>query len=296
MPAPPWPLIEIAIEPKSIADQETLGRAFQKLAIDDPTVCISIDLESGQIVLGGSSEAQVDRAVAMLVAEQLILAIGPAQVAYRETLGHRAEIDCTHKKHLGPMSQFARVKIEFEPTEPGAGYAFASKVVAGSVPEEFIPGVEKGLLSAKDRGLFAGFPVIDFEATLVDGAYHEVDSSVRAFEIAAQAAFRELRDKASPRLLEPIMKVEVTTPDDYIGNVIGDLSSRRGHIHSVDQRGDAPSIIATVPLANMFGYANTLRGMTKDRAAFHMDYDRYEALPPPDPPDDRFPSAAAMRA
>ena len=205
--------------------------------------------------------------------------IGAPQVAYRETLGRRVEIDYTHKKQTGGSGQFARIKVVFEPGEPGSGYQFESKVVGGTVPKEFIPGVEKGLLSAKESGLLAGFPVIDFKATLVDGAYHDVDSSVLAFEIAARAAFRELRERGHPKLLEPIMKVEVTTPEEFVGDVIGDLNSRRGHIQGSDQRGNAQVVIAMVPLANMFGYVNTLRSMTQGRAAFHMEYDHYEAVP-----------------
>jgi elongation factor G len=205
--------------------------------------------------------------------------IGAPQVAYRETLGRRTEIDYTHKKQTGGSGQFARVKIVFEPNEPGGGYAFESKVVGGSVPKEFVPGVEKGLASAKDNGLLAGFPVIDFKATLVDGAYHDVDSSVLAFEIAARAAFRELREKAAPKLLEPIMKVEVVTPEDYVGDVIGDLNSRRGMIQGTDQRGNAQVINAMVPLANMFGYVSQLRSFSQGRAQFTMQYDHYEAVP-----------------
>ena len=205
--------------------------------------------------------------------------IGAPQVAYRETLGRKVDIDYTHKKQTGGSGQFARVKITFEPVEPGVGYSFESKIVGGNVPKEFIPGVEKGLASVKENGLLAGFPVIDFKATLTDGAYHDVDSSVLAFEIAARAAFRELRDKGSIKLLEPIMKVEVTTPEDWVGDVIGDLNSRRGQIQGQDQRGNAQVVIAMVPLANMFGYVNTLRSMTQGRAACHMEYDHYEAAP-----------------
>jgi elongation factor G len=254
--------------------------ALQKLAAEDPTFRVSTDQESGQTILRGMGELHLDIKVDILKRTYKVEAnIGAPQVAYRETLGRRAEIDYTHKKQTGGSGQFARVKIIFEPTEAGGGYEFDSKVVGGSVPKEFVPGVEKGLASAKDNGLLAGFPVIDFKATLVDGAYHDVDSSVLAFEIAARAAFRELREKASPKLLEPIMKVEVTTPEDYVGDVIGDLNSRRGHIQGSDQRGNAQVVIAMVPLANMFGYVNTLRSMSQGRAAFHMEYDHYEAVP-----------------
>jgi len=276
----PDPVIEIAIEPKSKADQEKLGVALQKLAAEDPTFRVSTDQESGQTILRGMGELHLDIKVDILKRTYKVEAnIGAPQVAYRETLGRRTEIDYVHKKQTGGSGQFARVKIIFEPNEPGGGYAFESKVVGGSVPKEYVPGVEKGLLSAKENGLLAGFPVIDFKATLVDGDYHDVDSSVLAFEIAARAAFRELRDRGAPKLLEPIMKVEVTTPEDYVGDVIGDLNSRRGHIQGSDQRGNAQVVIAMVPLANMFGYVNTLRSMTQGRANFHMEYDHYEAVP-----------------
>jgi elongation factor G len=276
----PDPVIEIAIEPKSKADQEKLGVALQKLAAEDPTFRVSTDQESGQTILRGMGELHLDIKVDILKRTYKVEAnIGAPQVAYRETLGRRTEIDYTHKKQTGGSGQFARVKIVFEPNEPGAGYAFESKIVGGSIPKEYIPGVEKGLESAKENGLLAGFPVIDFKATLVDGAYHDVDSSVLAFEIAARAAFRELRERGGPKLLEPIMKVEVTTPEDYVGDVIGDLNSRRGQIQGQDQRGNAAVVIAMVPLANMFGYVNTLRSMTQGRAQFHMDYDHYEAVP-----------------
>jgi elongation factor G len=276
----PEPVIEIAIEPKSKADQEKLGVALQKLASEDPTFRVSTDQESGQTILKGMGELHLDIKVDILRRTYKVDAnIGAPQVAYRETLGRKTEITYTHKKQTGGSGQFAEVKIIFEPVEPGVGYSFESKIVGGSVPREFVPGVEKGLLSAKDNGLLAGFPVIDFKATLVDGKYHDVDSSVLAFEIAARAAFRELRDKAQPKLLEPIMKVEVTTPEDYVGDVIGDLNSRRGMIQGTDQRGNAQVIIAHVPLANMFGYVNTLRSMSQGRANFHMGYDHYEAVP-----------------
>ncbi|HEX4740785.1 MAG TPA: elongation factor G [Caulobacteraceae bacterium] len=276
----PEPVIEIAIEPKSKADQEKLGVALQKLAAEDPTFRVNTDQESGQTILRGMGELHLDIKVDILRRTYKVDAnIGQPQVAYRETLGRKTEINYTHKKQTGGSGQFAEVKIIFEPGEPGSGYSFESKIVGGTVPKEYIPGVEKGLLNAKDNGLLAGFPVIDFKATLVDGKYHDVDSSVLAFEIAGRAAFRELRDKAHPKLLEPIMKVEVTTPEDYVGDVIGDLNSRRGMIQGTDQRGNAQVILAHVPLANMFGYVNTLRSMSQGRAAFHMEYDHYEAVP-----------------
>ena len=276
----PDPVIEIAIEPKSKADQEKLGVALQKLAAEDPSFRVSTDQESGQTILKGMGELHLDIKVDILKRTYKVEAnIGAPQVAYRETLGRKVEIDYTHKKQTGGSGQFARIKVLFEPGEPGSGYTFDSKVVGGNVPKEFVPGVEKGLASAKENGLLAGFPVIDFKASLVDGAYHDVDSSVLAFEIAARAAFRELRERGSPRLLEPIMKVEVVTPEDYTGSVIGDLNARRGQIQSQDTRGNANVITAMVPLANMFGYVNNLRGMSQGRAQFTMQYDHYEPVP-----------------
>ena len=276
----PDPVIEIAVEPKTKADQEKLGVALQKLAAEDPSFRVSTDQESGQTILKGMGELHLDIKIDILKRTYKVEAtIGAPQVAYRETLGRKTEIDYTHKKQTGGSGQFARIKLLFEPGEPGSGYVFDSKVVGGNVPKEFIPGVEKGLLSAKENGLMAGFPVIDFKASLIDGAYHDVDSSVLAFEIAARAAFRELRERGHPKLLEPIMKVEVVTPEDYTGSVIGDLNARRGQIQSQDTRGNANVITAMVPLANMFGYVNNLRGMSQGRAQFTMQYDHYEPVP-----------------
>ena len=276
----PEPVIEVAIEPKSKADQEKLGVALQKLAQEDPSFRVSTDQESGQTILKGMGELHLDIKVDILRRTYKVDAnVGAPQVAYRESLGRKTEIDYTHKKQTGGSGQFARIKIVFEPGEPGSGFVFDSKVVGGSVPKEFIPGVEKGLESAKENGLLAGFPVIDVKATLIDGAYHDVDSSVMAFEIAARAAFRELREKGAPKLLEPIMKVEVLTPDEYMGDVIGDLNSRRGQIQGTETRGNAQVVTAFVPLANMFGYVNTLRGMSQGRAQFTMQYDHYEPVP-----------------
>ena len=276
----PEPVIELSIEPKTKADQEKLGVALQKLAQEDPSFRVSTDHESGQTILRGMGELHLDIKVDILRRTYKVDAnVGAPQVAYRESLGRKCEIDYTHKKQTGGSGQFARIKIVFEPGEPGSGFQFESKVVGGSVPKEFIPGVEKGLEQAKENGLLAGFPVIDVKATLIDGAYHDVDSSVMAFEIAARAAFRELREKGAPKLLEPIMKVEVLTPDEYMGDVIGDLNSRRGQIQGTETRGNAQVVTAYVPLANMFGYVNTLRGMSQGRAQFTMQYDHYEPVP-----------------
>ena len=276
----PDPVIEIAIEPKSKADQEKLGVALQKLAAEDPSFRVSTDHESGQTILKGMGELHLDIKVDILRRTYKVDAnIGAPQVAYRESISRKAEIDYTHKKQTGGTGQFARVKIVFEPGEPGSGFVFDSKVVGGSVPKEYVPGVQKGLESVMDNGLLAGFPLIDFKATLIDGAYHDVDSSVLAFEIAARAAFKELRERGSPKLLEPIMKVEVLTPDEYMGDVIGDLNSRRGQIAGTETRGNAQVVTAMVPLANMFGYVNNLRGMSQGRAQFSMVYDHYETVP-----------------
>ena len=276
----PEPVIEQAIEPKSKADQEKLGVALAKMVAEDPSFTVYTDQESGQTIMRGMGELHLDIKVDILRRTYKVDAnIGAPQVAYRETIGRRAEIDYTHKKQTGGTGQFARVKLVFEPNEPGAGFQFESTIVGGAVPKEYVPGVQKGLESAKENGLLAGFPVIDFKATLVDGAFHDVDSSVLAFEIASRAAFKELREKGGPKLLEPIMKVEVLTPDEYLGDVIGDLNSRRGQIQGTDQRGNAQVITAFVPLANMFGYVSTLRGMSQGRAQFTMQYDHYEAVP-----------------
>ena len=276
----PDPVIEVSVEPKTKADQEKLGVALAKLQAEDPSFRVSTDQESGQTIMRGMGELHLDIKVDILRRTYKVDAnIGAPQVAYRETLGRAAEIDYTHKKQTGGSGQFARVKILFEPVPSGEGFSFDSKVIGGNVPKEYVPGVEKGIEQAKENGLLAGFPVIDFKATLIDGASHDVDSSVLAFEIAARSAFRELRDRAHPKLLEPIMKVEVVTPEDYVGDVIGDLNARRGQIQGTDQRGNAQVINAFVPLANMFGYVSTLRGMSQGRAQFHMEYDHYEAVP-----------------
>ncbi|HEV7354338.1 MAG TPA: elongation factor G [Brevundimonas sp.] len=276
----PAPVIEIAVEPKSKADQEKLGVALAKLASEDPSFTVSTDHESGQTILKGMGELHLDIKIDILKRTYKVEAnIGAPQVAYRESLSRKTEIDYTHKKQTGGTGQFARVKLVFEPGEPGSGFVFESAIVGGAVPKEYIPGVEKGLTSAKENGLLAGFPLIDFKATLIDGAFHDVDSSVLAFEIASRAAFKELREKGGPKLLEPIMAVEVVTPEEYLGSVIGDLNGRRGMIQGQDMRGNATVVNAFVPLANMFGYVNTLRGMSQGRAQFTMQYDHYDPVP-----------------
>jgi elongation factor G len=273
-------LIELAVEPRSRLDAERLDDVLRRLAAEDDGFGVSIDRETGQTVIKGQSEQHLEGVWDRITIEfGIAVNVGAPQVAYRETLGRRSEIDYTHKKQTGGSGQFARIKLVFEPGAPGSGYSFDSKVVGGSVPKEFIPGVEKGLAASRETGVLAGFPVIDYKANLVDGNYHDVDSSVLAFEIAARAAFKEGLAKAQCKLLEPIMKVEVVTPDDYMGDCIGDLNSRRGQILGMDARGNAQVIDAMVPLANMFGYVNTLRSMTQGRAAYTMTFDHYAPVP-----------------
>jgi elongation factor G len=277
----PDPVIEVALEPKSKADQEKMGVALQRLAQEDPSFRVSTDPESGQTILKGMGELHLDIKVDILKRTYKVEAnVGAPQVAYRETITRKVEHDYTHKKQTGGSGQFARVKIRFEPGTPGSGFEFENEVIGGAVPKEYVPGVEKGLKAAKETGIIAGFPVIDFKASLIDGAYHDVDSNVLTFEIAAKACFREGIAKAGPRLLEPIMRVEVVTPEEYMGDVIGDLNSRRGQINGMDQRGNARVINGMVPLANMFGYVNTLRSMTQGRAQYTMHFDHYEQVPP----------------
>ena len=276
----PDPVIEIAIEPKSKADQEKLGIALAKLAAEDPSFRVSTDHESGQTILKGMGELHLDIKVDILKRTYKVDAnIGAPQVAFREKITKPAEVDYTHKKQTGGTGQFARVKFVVEPNEPGAGFQFESKIVGGAVPKEYIPGVEKGLQSVMTSGVVAGFPVVDVKVTLVDGAYHDVDSSALAFEIASRAAFRDALQKGKSVLLEPIMKVEVVTPEDYTGSVIGDLNSRRGQIQGQDMRGNANVINAMVPLMNMFGYVNNLRSMSQGRATFTMQFDHYAEAP-----------------
>jgi elongation factor G len=276
----PDPVIEIAIEPKSKADQEKLGVALAKLVAEDPSFRVTTDQESGQTILKGMGELHLDIKVDILKRTYKVDAnIGAPQVAYREKITKRVTLDYTHKKQTGGAGQFARVKIVAEPLPPAGGFVFENQVVGGTVPKEYIPGVEKGLESVLGSGVLAGFPVVDLKVALVDGAYHDVDSSALAFEICARAALREALQKGSPVLLEPIMKVEVVTPEDYTGSVIGDLNSRRGQIQGQDMRGNANVINAMVPLANMFGYVSNLRSMSQGRATFTMQFDHYEQVP-----------------
>jgi elongation factor G len=276
----PDPVIEIAVEPKSKADQEKLGIALMKLVAEDPSFRVSTDPESGQTILKGMGELHLDIKIDILKRTYKVEAnVGAPQVAYRETITRHTEVDYTHKKQTGGSGQFARVKLEVAPNPPATGNTFENEVVGGSVPKEYVPGVEKGVESTLTTGILAGFPVVDVKVELIDGAYHEVDSSALAFEIAARAAMREALQKAGSVLLEPIMKVEVVTPENFMGDVIGDLNSRRGQIIGTDTRGNAAVVNSMVPLANMFSYVNNLRSMSQGRATFTMQFDHYERVP-----------------
>jgi elongation factor G len=276
----PDPVIEVAVEPKTKADQEKMGVALARLASEDPSFRVSVDQESGQTIIRGMGELHLEIIVDRMKREFGVGAnVGAPQVAYRESISRAAYVDYTHKKQTGGSGQYARVKFEIEPLEVGAGVQFESKVVGGNVPKEFIPAVKKGVLSAAMTGVIAGFPIIDFKVTLVDGAYHDVDSSAVAFEIASRSALREAVKSAAPKLLEPMMWVEVVTADEYMGDVIGDLNSRRGSISGMEQRGNAQVINAMVPLATMFGYVNNLRSMSQGRATYTMHFDHYEPVP-----------------
>ncbi|MBT5827581.1 MAG: elongation factor G [Alphaproteobacteria bacterium] len=276
----PEPVIEVAVEPKSTADQEKMGLALGRLASEDPSLRISSDEESGQTILKGMGELHLEIIVDRLKREFKVEAnIGAPQVAYREAITKSFEVDYTHKKQSGGAGQFARIKLLLEPNEKGEGFSFVSKIVGGNVPKEYIPGVQKGLEQSCNAGVLAGYPVVDFKATLLDGAYHDVDSSVLAFEIASKAAFREAVPKSGPVILEPVMKVEVITPEEYMGDIIGDLNSRRGQISGMEPRGNAQVISSHVPLASMFGYVNELRSMSQGRAQFTMQFAHYEQVP-----------------
>ena len=276
----PDPVIEIAVEPKTKTDQDKMSQALGRLAQEDPSFRVSVDPESGQTVLKGMGELHLEILVDRMRREFRVDAnIGAPQVAYRETIGKAVTIEHTHRKQTGGAGQYAKVKFAFEPAEPGEGISFDSAVAGGAVPREFLPAVEKGIRGASEVGVLAGFPVVDVRATLIDGDSHEVDSSAVAFEIAARAVFREGIAKASPKLLEPVMRLEVVTSEDYLGDIIGDLQSRRGQINAMDTRGNARTIAALVPLANVFGYVNNLRSMSQGRAQFTMHFDHYEQVP-----------------
>ena len=276
----PDPVLEIAVEPKTNADQEKMGEALGRLAREDPSFRVSSDEESGQTIIKGMGELHLDIIVDRMKREFKVEAnIGAPQVAYRETILGNAEFDYIHKKQSGGAGQFARVKLAIEPLESGKGREVENKIKGGSIPKEFIPGVEKGIESVSDSGILAGFPIIDYKVTIVDGLHHDVDSSVLAFEIASRHCFKEVCTRASLKLLEPIMRVEIITPEDYMGDVIGDLNSRRGQINTQEQRGNATVITSMVPLANMFGYINSLRSMSQGRAQYSMFFDHYDKVP-----------------
>jgi len=276
----PDPVLEIAVEPKTNADQEKMGEALGRLSREDPSFRVSSDEESGQTIIKGMGELHLDIIVDRMKREFKVEAnIGAPQVAYRETILGNAEFDYIHKKQSGGAGQFARVKLAIEPLESGKGREVENKIKGGSIPKEFIPGVEKGIESVSDSGILAGFPIIDYKVTIVDGLHHDVDSSVLAFEIASRHCFKEACIRASLKLLEPIMRVEIVTPEDYMGDVIGDLNSRRGHVEGTESRGNVTVITAMVPLANMFGYVNSLRSMSQGRAQYSMFFDHYEKVP-----------------
>ena len=276
----PEPVIEIAVEPKTKADQEKMGEALGRLAKEDPSFRVTSDEESGQTIIKGMGELHLDIIVDRMKREFNVEAnVGAPQVAYRETLQNASEFEYTHKKQSGGAGQFAKVKLLVEPQEPGSGRSVESKIKGGAIPKEFIPGVEKGIETISDGGILAGFPMIDYKVTILDGLHHDVDSSVLAFELAGRACFKEACTRGTLKLLEPVMRVEVVTPEDYMGDVIGDLNSRRGQISTQENRGNATVITAMVPLANMFGYINSLRSMSQGRAQYSMFFDHYSKVP-----------------
>ncbi|MCA1955841.1 elongation factor G [Zymomonas sp.] len=276
----PEPVIEVAVEPKTKADQEKMGLALNRLAAEDPSFRVSSDFESGQTIIKGMGELHLDILVDRMKREFKVEAnVGAPQVAYRESLARPVEVDYTHKKQSGGSGQFGRVKVNLVPSERGAGIQFFDEIKGGNIPREYIPSVEKGMRETAETGSLIGFPIIDFEIHLTDGAYHDVDSSALAFEIAGRGAMREAAQKAGIKLLEPVMRVEVITPEDYLGDVIGDMNSRRGQIQGTDTRGNAQVVEAMVPLANMFGYVNQLRSFTQGRAQYSMQFSHYDEVP-----------------
>jgi elongation factor G len=280
----PEPVIEVSVEPKSTADQEKMGLGLSKLVAEDPSLRVETDQESGQTILKGMGELHLEIIIDRLRREFKVDAnIGQPRVAYRETITKTIEIDYTHKKQSGGAGQYAKISLRFSPKkkteEDPEDFKFTSSIVGGRVPKEYIPGVEKGIIAAKETGVLAGYPVVDFEVNLFDGAYHDVDSSVLAFEIAGKGAFREGMEKAGPVILEPIMSVEAVTPEEYMGDIIGDINSRRGQIQAMEDRGNAKTVKAMVPLAQMFGYVNTLRSLSQGRAQFTMEFHHYAQVP-----------------
>jgi elongation factor G len=276
----PEPVIELSVEPKTKADQEKMGVALNRLAAEDPSFRVTTDHESGQTIIKGMGELHLDILVDRMKREFKVEAnVGAPQVAYREYLGKPVDVDYTHKKQSGGSGQFGRVKVKVTPGERGQGFVFEDEIKGGNIPKEYIPAIEKGFREQAESGHLVGFPIIDFTVTLYDGAYHDVDSSAIAFEIAGRGAMREVADRSGIKLLEPIMKVEVVTPEDYLGDVIGDLNSRRGQIQGTDTRGNAQAVEANVPLANMFGYVNELRSFTQGRAQYSMQFSHYDEVP-----------------
>jgi elongation factor G len=276
----PDPVIELSVEPKTKADQEKMGIALSRLAAEDPSFRVSTDHESGQTIIKGMGELHLDILVDRMKREFKVEAnVGAPQVAYRESLARPVDVDYTHKKQSGGSGQFGRVKVKVTPGERGQGVIFEDAIKGGNIPREFIPAIEKGMREQAESGHLIGFPIIDFSISLYDGAYHDVDSSAIAFEIAGRGAMREVAEKAGIKLLEPIMKVEVVTPEDFMGDVIGDLNSRRGQIQGTDTRGNAQVVEAHVPLANMFGYVNELRSFSQGRAQYTMQFSHYDEVP-----------------
>ena len=276
----PEPVIELSVEPKTKADQEKMGLALNRLAAEDPSFRVSTDHESGQTIIKGMGELHLEILVDRMKREFKVEAnVGAPQVAYREYLAKPVDIDYTHKKQSGGTGQFGRVKVKVTPGERGSGFVFKDEIKGGNIPKEYIPAIEKGFRETAETGSLIGFPIIDFEVLLYDGAYHDVDSSALAFEIAGRGAMREVAQKSGIKLLEPIMKVEVITPEEYLGDVIGDINSRRGQIQGTDSRGNAQAVTAMVPLANMFGYVNQLRSFTQGRANYSMFFDHYDEVP-----------------
>jgi elongation factor G len=276
----PEPVIELSVEPKTKADQEKMGVALHRLSAEDPSFRVATDHESGQTIIKGMGELHLEIIVDRMRREFKVEAnVGAPQVAYREYLGKAVDVDYTHKKQSGGTGQFGRVKVRVTPGERGSGIIFTDEIKGGNIPKEYIPAIEKGFRETAATGSLVGFPIIDFEINLYDGAYHDVDSSALAFEIAGRGCMREVAQKAGIKLLEPIMKVEVITPEEYLGDVIGDINSRRGQIQGTDSRGNAQAVTAMVPLANMFGYVNQLRSFTQGRANYSMFFDHYDEVP-----------------
>jgi elongation factor G len=291
-------VLEIAVEPKTKADHEKMGVALNRLAAEDPSFSVTTDHESGQTIIKGTDELHLEILVDRMKREFKVEAnVGAPQVAYREALARPVEVDYTHKKQSGGSGQFGRVKVQVAPGERGSGVQFFDEIKGGNVPRQYVPSVEKGMRETAETGSLLGFPIIDFEIHLIDGAYHDVDSSALAFEISGRGAMRDAAQKAGIKLLEPIMRVEVVTPEDYLGDVIGDINSRRGQVRGTDSRGNAQIVEAMVPLANMFGYVKDLRLLTDGKAAASMTFERYDVVEPEGTdPDDTFPTAAALRA